>query len=141
MKIKLRNENGFILPLVLVVIAVLAGGVAYILTQGMAELHANTLNRDYELCILTGKNAMAVLQSELEEDINYVGTDGKVADDNGGTYLIRVFKTADKIRYIEVECDYKSYHQGVTGQIELSEDTETQKGSIIQFNWKMLGAV
>lgn len=139
---KLSNEDGFILPLVLVVIALLAGGVAYILTQGMAELHANTLNQEYELCILTGKNAMAVVQAELEENINYSGTNGKVADENGGTYLIRVFKTAEKMRYVEVECDYKSYQKNFTGEIELEpRGVELTKGSIIKFNWKMLGAV
>ncbi|MBI4858280.1 MAG: hypothetical protein HY818_16215 [Acetobacterium woodii] len=142
MKKTVRGEDGFILPLVLVVIALLAGGVAYILTQGMAELQANTLNQDYQLCILTGKNAMAILQAELEDDVNYSGTNGRVADENGGTYQIRVFKTSESLRYVEVESDYKTYQKKFTGEIELkAKEAGALKGSIVKFNWKMLGAV
>lgn len=142
MRKTVRGEDGFILPLVLVVIALLAGGVAYILTQGMAELQANTLNQDYQLCILTGKNAMAILQAELEDDVNYSGTNGRVADENGGTYQIRVFKTSESLRYVEVESDYKTYQKKFTGEIELkAKEAGALKGSIVKFNWKMLGAV
>lgn len=142
MRKTVRGEEGFILPLVLVVIALLAGGVAYILTQGMAELQANTLNQDYQLCILTGKNAMAILQAELEDDVNYSGTNGRVADENGGTYQIRVFKTSESLRYVEVESDYKTYQKKFTGEIELkAKSVGALKGSIVKFNWKMLGAV
>lgn len=142
MKKILHREDGFILPLVLVVIALLAGGVAYILTQGMTELQANVLNRDYQVCILTGKNGIAIVQAELEEDINYSGTNGKVSDENGGTYQISVFKTSENLRYVEVESAYKSYQKKFAGEIELkSEGAGTLKGSIIKFNWKMLGAV
>nr|WP_320026770.1 hypothetical protein [uncultured Acetobacterium sp.] len=142
MRKTLCGEDGFILPLVLVVIALLAGGVAYILTQGMAELQANTLNQDYQLCILTGKNAMAILQAELEDDVNYSGTNGKVSDENGGTYQIRVFKTSENLRYVEVESDYKTYQKKFAGEIELkAKEAGSLKGSIVKFNWKMLGAV
>ena len=142
MKRTVWGEDGFILPFVLVVIALLAGGVAYSLTQGMAELQANKLNQDYQLCILTGKNAMAILQAELEEDLNYSGTNGKVSDENGGTYQIRVFKTSENLRYVEVESDYKTYQKKFTGEIELkSEGAGVLKSSIVKFNWKMLGAV
>ncbi|PKM47478.1 MAG: hypothetical protein CVV01_05385, partial [Firmicutes bacterium HGW-Firmicutes-6] len=96
-----HNENGFVLPLVLVVIVILAAGAGYMLTRGMAELQANALNQDYQLCILTGKNAMAVLQAEIEEDVNYSGTSGKVSDENGGFYEIWIFKTSEELRYVE----------------------------------------
>lgn len=142
MKKKINNEDGFILPLVLVVIALLAGSVGYILTQGMEELHANSLNQDYELCILTGKNAIAIVQAELEENTSYSGTNGTITDENGGTYQISVFKTAENLRYVEIESDYKSYQKKFSGEIELqSLAEESTKGSIIEFNWKMLGAV
>lgn len=142
MKKKINNEDGFILPLVLVVIALLAGSVGYILTQGMEELHANSLNQDYELCILTGKNAIAIVQAELEENTSYSGTNGTITDENGGTYQISVFKTVENLRYVEIESDYKSYQKKFSGEIELqSLAEESTKGSIIEFNWKMLGAV
>ncbi|WP_373483450.1 hypothetical protein [Acetobacterium sp.] len=137
-----HNKNGFVLPLVLVVIALLAAGAGYVLTQGMAELQANTLNQDYELCILTGKNAMAILQAELEKDVNYSGTNGKVSDENGGFYEIHVFKTSEKLRYVEVACELRAYQKKFSGEIELMPETaEPPSGKIVKFNWKMLGGV
>jgi tRNA A22 N-methylase len=137
-----QNEHGFILPLVLVVIALLAAGAGYMLTRGIAELQANTLNQDYELCILTGKNAMAILQAELEKDVNYSGTSGKVFDENGGFYEIIVFKTSDKLRYVEVESEYHDYQKKFSSEIELNLETgEAPSGQIVKFNWKMLGGV
>ncbi|PKM61365.1 MAG: hypothetical protein CVU99_03730 [Firmicutes bacterium HGW-Firmicutes-4] len=137
-----QNEHGFILPLVLVVIALLAAGAGYMLTRGIAELQANTLNQDYELCILTGKNAMAILQAELEKDVNYSGTCGKVPDENGGFYEILVFKTSEKQRYVEVESEYHNYQKKFSSEIELNLETgEAPSGQIVKFNWKMLGGV
>lgn len=137
-----RNEDGFVLPLVLVVIALLAAGASYNLTRGMAELQANTLNQDYQLCILTGKNAMALLQAELEENINYTGTSGKVSDENGGYYEIHVFKISEKRRYVEIKSDYRGYQKDFSGEIELQlEGVAAQSGEIVKFNWKMMGVV
>lgn len=140
MKKNIRNEDGFILPLVLVIIALLAGGVAYILSQGLTELQANTLNQDYELCILTGKNALAVGQAELANNVNYSGTNGKIADANGGYYQISVNKISDKLRYIEVSSVFKGYQKSFGGEIELMFEGETTSPArIVRFNWKMLG--
>ncbi|AFA49387.1 hypothetical protein [Acetobacterium woodii] len=134
------NEDGFILPLVLVIIALLAGGVAYILSQGLTELQANTLNQDYELCILTGKNALAVAQAELADNVDYTGTSGDVADANGGHYQITVNKIADNLRDIEVSSTFKGYQKSFGGEIELMIDGETPTAArIVRFNWKMLG--
>jgi len=136
-----QNDKGFVLPMVLVVIAILAAGAGYILTRGMAELQANTLNQDYQLCILTGKNAMAVVQAELEEDVDYSGTSGKVSDENGGFYEIRIFKTSEKLRYMEVKSEYRAYQKKFSGEIELIPETAAPSGQIVKFNWKMLGGV
>lgn len=136
------NQKGFVLPLVLVVIAILAAAAGSILTWSTAELEANILNQDYELCILTGKNAMAILQAELEEDVNYEGTNGKVLDENGGYYEIRVYKTSEKLRFVEVASQFRTYQKAFSGEIELlSEVTEAPSGQIVRFNWKMLGGV
>lgn len=142
MRMSINNERGFILPLVLVVIALLAAGVGYLLNQGIAELNANVLNQDYELCVLTGKNAMAVVQSELEDNINYTGTDGKVSDENGGNYVIKITKTAENLRFVEIESEYGRYSKNFAGEIEITpKEEEADKAMIIKFNWKMLGAV
>ncbi len=136
----IRNEEGFILPLVLVVIALLAGGVAYLLSQGLTELQANKLNQDYQLCLLTGKNAMAVARAELADDVDYAGTSGNVADANGGHYQITVNKISENLRDIEVSSAFNGYQKSFRGEIELMFDEETAApAKIVRFNWKMLG--
>ncbi|VUZ27481.1 Uncharacterised protein [Acetobacterium wieringae] len=138
----ITNKNGFVLPLVLVVVALMAAGAGHALTRGMAELQANVHNQDYQLSILTGKNALAILQAELEKDVNYSGTNGKQTDENGGFYEIRVFKTADHLRYVEVKSEYRDCQKNFSGAIELQPDlTAEPGGQIIKFNWKMLGGV
>lgn len=137
-----QNENGFALPLVLVVMALLTAGAGYSLTRGITELQANSLNQDYQLCILTGKNAMAILQAELEKDVNYSGGSGKAFDENGGFYQIRVFKTSEKLRYVEVESEFHAYQKKFSGEIELMPDlVAAPSGQIIKFSWKLLGGV
>lgn len=137
-----KNKNGFVLPLVVVVMALLAAGAGYALTRGMAELQANVHNQDYQLSILTGKNALAIVQAELEKDVNYAGTNGKQADENGGFYEIRVFKTADHLRYVEVKSEFRDHQKNFSGQIELlPEIAAVPSGRIVKFNWKMMGGV
>ena len=135
-----QNDQGFVLPLVLVAVAIMAAGVGYVLTRGLSELQANTQNQDYQLCILTAKNAMAILQAELEEDINYTGTATKVADENGGYYQIRVSVLSEKLRFVEVDSEFGSYHQSFNGEIELMT-AAAPKSRIIRLNWKLLGEV
>ena len=137
----INNEKGFILPLVLVVIALLAGGVGYLLTQGIAELHANVLNQDYELCVLTGKNAMAVVQAELENNIHYHGTAAMENDENGGSYSIAVTEASENLRVVEIKSRYGDFKKGITGEIEIMPASEeTDKGKILSFKWKMVEA-
>ncbi|MBU4539784.1 hypothetical protein [uncultured Acetobacterium sp.] len=136
------NDDGFVLPLVLVVMALLAAGAGYALSQGMAELQANVLNLEYQLCLLTGKNAIAILQAELEEDINYSGSGGKLTDENGGSYQIRVLKVSEKLRFVEVTSQYRGYQMNFSGEVELIMAIEAgQSGQIDRFNWRLLGVV
>ena len=83
---------------------------------------------------------MAILQAELEEDINYTGTATKVADENGGYYQIRVSALSEKLRFVEVDSEFGSYHQSFNGEIELMT-AAAPKSRIIRFNWKLLGEV
>jgi len=127
--------------LVLVVIALLAGGVGYLLTQGMAELKANVQNQDYELCILTGKNAMAVAQSELENDINYRGTSGMQPDENGGNYSIVITEVSENCRFVDIKSNHGDFHKKFNGEIEITpKNDETSNGIVLKFKWKMLEA-
>ena len=138
---RINNERGFILPLVLVVIALLAGGIGYLLTQGIAELHSNVLNQDYALCILTGKNAMAVVQAELENNTHYDGTAAIVNDENGGSYSIAVAEASENLRVVEIKSQYGDFKKEMTGEIEIMPASEeADKGKILSFKWKMVEA-
>lgn len=142
MKKVLKNSNGFVLPLVLIVLALLAGGIGYILTKGIDELHANIRNQDYAICVLTGKNAIETVKAELEDNINYLGTNGKICDENGGVYEISVYKTAENSRYVEVIIEYNDFQKKFDGQIELvPKENMFPKGSITKFTWKMMEEV
>lgn len=134
-----HDQNGFILPLVLVVIALLAGGVGYLLTQGLAELQANVKNQDYELCILTGKNAMAMAQAKLAEDVHYPGTAGTVSDENKGRYSITVTEASESLRVVEIKSQFGEYRKRIYGELVIIPDSNGQ-GKIQSFEWKMLEA-
>lgn len=140
MKQSINNQRGFILPLVLVVMAVLIGGSTCLLTQGVGELKANVLNREYELCILTGKNAMAVVQSELENNIHYSGTNGMVFDENGGFYRINITETAENLKFVDIKIRYGDTNKNFSGEIEITpKDEDANTGIISKFKWKMVG--
>lgn len=142
MKKAITNINGFVLPLVLVVVALLAGGIGYLLTKGIDELHANTRNREYAICVLTGKNALETVKAELEDNIDYVGTNGKVYDENGGAYGISVYKTAENIRYVTVISEYHGFQKKFEGQLELEpKENMLPKGLISKFSWRMMEGV
>lgn len=133
-----KNQKGFVLPLVLVMLALLAGVVSCFLAQGNAELKANVMNRNYELCILTAKNAMAVAQSELEEDVDYTGTPGMAKDENGGYYSIELTRISETQRFLDIESRYDDYTKKITGELEIIPDSNgSNKAEIKEFKWKM----
>ena len=127
------------MPLVLVILALLVSGVSYFLAQGTAELKANVMNRDYQLCIFTAKNAMAVAQAALEEDLNYAGTEGLVEDENGGYYSIKLTWISESQRFLDIESRYDTFIKNFTGEVEIIPDSMgTNKAVIKQFKWRMV---
>ena len=140
MKKLMNNQKGFVLPLVLVSLALMASGVSFFLAQESGQLRENVMNRDYELCILTAKNAMAVAQASLGEDLNYTGTQNKVIDENGGTYTIKITELSETLRYLDIESQYKSFPKQFTGELEIIPDSsDINKQEIRLVKWIMVG--
>ena len=100
----------------------------------------NILDQRLQFLPGVGPEKANILQAELEEDINYTGTATKVADENGGYYQIRVSVLSEKLRFVEVDSEFGSYHQSFNGEIELMT-AAAPKSRIIRFNWKLLGGV
>lgn len=139
MKRLMNNQAGFVLPLVLVSLALLASGVSFYLAQETGQLRANVLNRDYELCILTAKNAVAVAQASLGEELNYTGTQNKVIDENGGTYTIKITELSETLRYLEIESCYKTFTKQFIGELEIIPDhSGINKPEIRLVKWIMV---
>ncbi|MBK5243508.1 MAG: hypothetical protein JJE18_00530 [Eubacteriaceae bacterium] len=140
MKKLMNNQKGFVLPLVLVCLALLTSGASIFLARESAELKANGMNRDYELCIFTAKNAMAVAQASLGEDPNYTGTEGWPEDENGGTYTIKITKISETLRYLDIESQYKTFTKKFTGELEIIPDNSgLNKPEIRLVKWIMVG--
>ncbi|MGV8907169.1 MAG: type IV pilus modification PilV family protein [Acetobacterium sp.] len=135
-----HNQKGFVLPLVLVGIALMTSGVFIFLAQQSAELKANVMNRDYQLCIFTAKNAMAVAQASLGEDPGYPGTTGLTEDENGGHYSIMITSLAENKRFFDIESHYKSFTKKFTGEFEIiSDGNAIKKSEITLVKWIMVG--
>jgi len=136
----MNNQKGFVLPLVLVCMALLTSGVSIFLARETAELKANVMNRDYQLCVFTAKNAMAVAQASLGEDLNYTGTKGVAEDENGGTYSIKITLMSGNHRFFDIESQYKTFKKKFTGELEIIPDNNgLNKPEIKQVKWIMVG--
>lgn len=139
MKKLMNNQKGFVLPLVLVSLALMASGVSFFLAQETAELKADVMNRDYEFCILTAKNAMAVAQASLGEDLNYTGTENSVKDENGGTYFIKITGMSETLCFFDIESQYKTFTKQFTGELEIIPDSSgINKPEIRSVKWIMV---
>ena len=140
MKKLMNNQKGFVLPLVLVCLALLTSGVSIFIARESAELKANVMNRDYQLCVFTAKNAMAVAQASLGEDLNYAGTEGLAEDENGGTYSIEINEMFENQRVFEIESHYKTFTKKFTLELEIIPDSNgLAKPEIKQVKWIMVG--
>lgn len=139
MKKLMNNQKGFVLPLVLVSLALMASGVSFFLARESGQLRANVMNRDYELCILTAKNAMAVARASLGEDLNYTGTQNEVMDENGGTYTIKITDLSETLCYLDIESQYKTFTKKFTGELEIIPDNSgINKPEIRLVKWIMV---
>ncbi|MDK2935985.1 MAG: hypothetical protein PWP62_993 [Eubacteriaceae bacterium] len=93
LKASLRQTKGYALPLVLVLLALIITAASFLLAKQMNEFSMNKKSKDYEICLLTAKNAMEIVKAEIE-----AGNTAPMAvdqmDANGGSYSFQISQTA-----------------------------------------------
>jgi type II secretory pathway pseudopilin PulG len=136
----IKSKSGFVLPIVLVVMALLAGSAGIVLAEVQKEIQTDVKYRDYQISILTAKNALARMQSELYTDSDFTGCE-TTTDPNGGTYIITVNKVSETLRFFEIDAYCSDYSKKMTGTLKIIEPLEgdpNSKKEIEILEWKMV---
>ena len=116
-----KNESGFVLPLVLVVTALIlsVSGLSLLTMRQRIKDDKNYLA--YSILTLIQRSALEECQAEIIHDPQYIGTDGKKKQLNGGDYSIEVVRQSDREYYAEIDAHYDRYEKRFTGTITLDE--------------------
>ncbi|MGL4607850.1 MAG: hypothetical protein ACRCU3_10350 [Eubacteriaceae bacterium] len=131
-----EKEGGFVLPIVIVILALLLGSGGYFLGKVGEEFRINKENRDYQLCILTGYNAISLAQSALWINQEYKGEEGFESDSNGGVYSIRVFIISKEKRSFEIITQLGRFKKRFHGYFEMVYQEDALEEIKID-EWKM----
>lgn len=115
----LKSENGFVLVIAIVILSFLTSTILYLLGQQAQTLKNNKKNYDYEVCIFIAYNGLAKAQGELNENLEYKGTNGFIAEPNGGSYRITISKDQENKKKVEVVSAYGAYKKKFIGIIEI----------------------
>jgi|GEM_PF-1176818 len=124
------ENDGFVLPTVLVVLAVVFAVGAILLSQVAFAIKANSQYRDYEHCLLTGNSAVAICQANLSSDLQYSGTSGETEAGDGSSYTIAVQHASDTLRQITITSRCKTMTKTFSGQATV----DPGNNSVISFN-------
>ncbi|WKY47113.1 hypothetical protein Q5O24_12185 [Eubacteriaceae bacterium ES3] len=133
LKASAKDINGYALPVVLVLLSLLLTAASFLLAQQLQEYEANMECRNYELCLLTGTNALEIVKSEIESGGDEIVASG-VSDPNGGVFSYHILRTAENRFDGEVISEYGGYKKKFTLNVEVTEEEEPV---IINFFWKM----
>lgn len=127
-----KPSKGYALPVVLVLLALFFSLLSFLLADLTKEFAGNMKNRDYEICLLTAKNAMEAVKSEIEKGQNDMAA-SHVLDPNGGTYSYQVLKTGQNLYKGQISSQYGQYKK----QFMVSAKTQEASFDIVEFTWKM----
>lgn len=133
-KWSLRSEDGYVLPTVLIILALIFGVSTLLLGQIHSDVAVKSKYLDYEHCLFTAKTAMAQCQGELAADPAYTGTSQQVTLSDGGSYMITVKKTSETLRFVEITAFYKAYTKKYNGSAEIENGT----GKLLSFSVKLV---
>ncbi|WKY43671.1 hypothetical protein Q5O14_13640 [Eubacteriaceae bacterium ES2] len=133
LKPSLRQNKGYALPLVLVLLALIISAAAFLLVNQLAEFDMNAKSKGYEICLLTAKNAMEIVKSEIESGNDVIIAENQT-DPNGGSYSYHITKTGINRFDGEVSSSYADYQKQFSVNILTAEEAS---GDITDFYWKM----
>ncbi|MDI3536986.1 MAG: hypothetical protein PWR12_1717 [Eubacteriaceae bacterium] len=128
-----KQTKGYALPLVLVMLAFIITAASFLLAEQISEFNMNAKSRDYEICLLTAKNAMEIVKAEIE-----TGNNAPLAveqrDLNGGTYSYQLSKT-DVDRFDgQISSTYGQYQKTFIVCIRIVGEASND---ITDFYWRM----
>jgi type II secretory pathway pseudopilin PulG len=133
MRSRLSNEGGFVLPMVLIVMALVLGIGSIMLLQMRGALDTNRQYRDFQACDLAAKNAMEECQAALAADPGYTGTSGYVQD-NGASYRITVTVSGENKRAVVIDSTFGRYEKHYSGEAWL----DAASGKLTHFSMKLI---
>lgn len=85
-----KKNKGYALPIVLIMLSLLAALSIFLMNRNIKEFKANQKSLDYEICILTAKNAMEEIKVKIDNQENTIEADKE--DLNGGHYQYQILK-------------------------------------------------
>lgn len=118
-----KNEAGYVLVLVLVILALVMGTGVILLTRMQLDLKDGIAYQEYQHCVFLGKSAAEECRWALATDPNYKGTDGLQSGEEGSTYRILVQQNSETQRGLILECRYGRYQRYYTGIAEIDRNT------------------
>ncbi|MGL4547141.1 hypothetical protein [Eubacterium aggregans] len=130
-----KNEAGYVLVLVLVILALVMGTGVILLTRMQVDLKDDIAYQEYQHCIFLGKSAAEECRWALVTDPNYQGTDGLQSGEEGSTYRILVQQNSETQRGFILECRYGRYQHYYTGIAEIDRNTCQINNFLLQLKY------
>ena len=124
-KILQSNDAGFVLPTVLIILSICLGATALMLSHSALTVRKDAEYLHYEHCLTTGESAIEICKSNLTDNSEYKGTDGKVMLADNSAYDIKIARVSDNLRQITIIAQYAEYKKTFSGTAEI--DPATQK--------------
>ena len=118
-----KNESGYVLVLVLVILALVMGAGVILLTQMQVDLKDGRDYQEYQACAFYAKNMVEECRFALTQNWDYPGTNGKQSGEGGSTYSIAVQKISNTQRGLILVCQYGRYQRYYTGMAEIDGNT------------------
>lgn len=118
-----KNEDGYVLVLVLVILALVMGTGVILLTRMQVDLRDGIAYQEYQRCVFLGKSVAEECRWALATDPDYQGTNGLQSGEAGSTYRILVQKNSETQRGLILECRYGRYQRYYTGIAEIDGNT------------------
>ena len=132
-----KNEQGAVLPLVIVVMLLVFSLGGAMLTASALAFKESSDYRNYQVAVLLGKNAVEECRAALAKDVNYLGTKGTRKDPDGSLVKITVPRLASKTKTVTVQVNYKGYRRFYRGTATFSSD-DFQTASLVSLTMHLV---
>ena len=126
-KTSLSNDDGFVLPTVLIILSICLGVSALTLSQSALTVRKDAEFLHYEHCLIAGESAIEICKSNLEKDCEYKGTNGIVKLPDNSAYEIKIARISDSLRHITITAQVRDFNKTFSGTAEIDPATRKPK--------------